>query len=261
VAASNPANRRILGSILSRAGHNVQFAEDVDEARQGLEVREVDALLLDLTGYAGADYGAARLCRRARPTLPIIGLTGDSPELAERRAREAGLDAILPKPIEPRRLVAALAAALEPEPPDEDDTEPETSSGGIVTELASHPRFAGEAASIAESRIAEAPRAASPETHEFQHAIENFRFDSARLVTDIDHAAGAGDVQAFEEAVQAIRACTEIFGANRVRDLLASMREPTPTKLRLQGAEFVHRLENELARLDAALTDYLKTAK
>src|SRR5260221_1782459 len=52
VAAGNPANRKILGSILARAGHVVHFAEDVDEARQGLEAREIDALLLDLTGYA-----------------------------------------------------------------------------------------------------------------------------------------------------------------------------------------------------------------
>src|SRR5208283_6203503 len=39
VAAGNPANRRVLGSILARAGHIVHFAEHVDEARQGLETR------------------------------------------------------------------------------------------------------------------------------------------------------------------------------------------------------------------------------
>ena len=254
VAAGNAANRKILGSILARVGHIVHFAEDVDEARQGLETRDVDALLLDLTGYAGADYGAARLCRRARPALPIIALTSDSPELAEYRAREVGLDAILPKPVEPRRLVAALSAALEPESSDEPE---DTVSGGVVTELASHPRFAGEAASVA----AEAPRTGGQDGDGFQSIVDAFRVESARLVTDIDHAAGEGDVKAFEEAVQAMRACTEVFGVPRMRDLLASMSEPTSTKLRLQGADFVHRLESELARLDSVLVDYLKAAK
>jgi hypothetical protein len=192
--------------------------------------------------------------------LPIIALTGDSPELAERRAREAGLDAVLPKPVEPRRLIAALASALEPEPsaPEPGAT---PSSRAVVTELASHPRFAGETAPIAEERAGEALRSASREGQSFQEVIDAFRVDSARIVADIDRAAGAGDVREFEDAVQALRACTEIFGVGRVRDLLGSMRTPTPAKLRLRGADFVRRLESELARLDAALVDYLKTAK
>jgi len=256
VAASNPANRKILGSILARVGHVVHFAEDVDEARQGLEMREVDALLVDLTGYAGADYGAAYQCRRVRPTLPIIALTGDGPELAERRAREVGLDAVLPKPVEPRRLIAALAAALDP------GLEEDTAPRGVVTELASHPRFAGETTSVADAKdTAEAPWPESLEGEAFESAVDRFRVESPRIVTDIDRAAGAGDVQAFEEAVEAMRICTEVFGVGRMRDLLDSMPAPTPAKLRRQGADFVHRLESEVARLDAALIDYLKTAK
>jgi hypothetical protein len=58
-----------------------------------------------------------------------------------------------------------------------------------------------------------------------------------------------------------MHACTEVFGVTRMRDILGAIREPTPAKLRLQGADFVRRLESELARLDAALVDYLKAAK
>ena len=258
VAAANSANRRILGSILGRAGHIVHFAEDVDEARQGLEAREIDALVLDLTGYAGSDYGAARQCRRARPTLPIIALTGDNPEIAERRARAAGLDAVLPKPVEPRRLVAAVAAALDPEPLEQSAP---AGSRGVVTELASHPRFAGETAPSADEQVDETLLPATGESEALRTLIDTFRIESARIVADIDRAAGAGDVQAFEEAVQAMRSCTEVFGINRMRELLGSIGKPTPAKLRLQGADFVHRIESEIVRLDAALVDYLKAAK
>jgi len=253
VATANPANRKIFGSILARAGHIVHFAEDADDARQGLESRDVDALVLDLTGYAGADYGAARQCRKARPTLPIIGLSGDSPDIAERRARAAGLDAVLPKPVEPRRLVSAIATALEPAEPIAAAPGPR----GVVTELASHPRFAGEAAAADEGGIA----GLSQEGDALQVLIDTFRIDSARIVTDIDQAAGAGDVQAFQDAVQAMHDCTEVFGITRIHDVLGTIRAPTPAKLRLQGADFIHRLEGELARLDAALIDYLKSAK
>ncbi len=256
VAAGNPANRKILGSTLGRAGYVVHFAEDVDEARIGLETRELDALLLDLTGYVGADYGAARQCRRARPTLPILALSSDKPEIAERRARETGLDAILPKPVEPRKLLAALATALDLEPAGAPAV-PRV----VVTELASHPRFGGDAVA-SDQRAAEAPLwSSSQETDALQALIDTFRVDSARIVGDIDRACGSGDVAAFEAALAAMNACTQVFGVNRMREILGSLPDPTPAKLRLQGAQFVHRVEGELARLDAALVDYLKTAK
>ena len=235
----------------------MHFADDVDEARQGLETRDIDALLLDLTGYAGADFGAARQCRRARPNLPIIALTSDSPDLAERRAREAGLDAVLPKPVEPRRLVAAVATALEPA----GQAGGEDGPRGVVTALASHPRFAGEAATSAAGDGVAAVAQGGEEAGAVRGMIDNFRVDSARIVADIDTACGAGDLEAFEAAVRAMYACTEVFGVTRVRDTLGTIREPTPAKLRLQGADFVHRLEGEVARLDAALVDYLKAAK
>ena len=257
VAAGNPANRKILGSTLSRAGYTVHFAEDVDEARQGLETRDLDALLLDLTGYAGSDYRAARQCRRARPSLPIIALSGDQPELAEHRARQAGLDAVLPKPIEPRRLVAALSTALDAEP----EVAAPSGPRGVVTELASHPRFAGEAVVGDERGPGAQLWPSNQDIEALQRLIDNFRADSARIVADIDRACGSGDVPAFEAGLAAMNACTQVFGVNRMRELLSSMPEPTPAKLRLQGANFIHRIEGELARLDAALVDYLKTAK
>jgi DNA-binding response OmpR family regulator len=252
VATANPANRKILGSILARGGYAVDFSEDADDARQGLESRNVDALVIDITGYIGADYGAARQCRRARPNLPIIALASDSPDIAERRGSAAGLDAVLPKPVEPRRLLGALAVALEPS---ETVDAPDTSPRGVVTELASHPRFGGDAGGGNHGFEALGER-----DEALQALIDNFRVDAARIVADIDQAAGAGDVEAFDEAVQAMHACTEVFGVNRIREILGTIREPTAAKLRLQGADVVHRLESELARLDAALVQYLKSA-
>jgi DNA-binding response OmpR family regulator len=140
IAASSPANRRIMSSILSREGHTVNLVETVDEARKGLEARAVDLLLLDLTGAPGSDYEAARLCRRARPSLIIVALTRDSAEEAERQARELGIDAVVPKPIDPRRLVAVIDTAIDGEP-----TTPLPFR--VVGRPASYPRYAGEPSS------------------------------------------------------------------------------------------------------------------
>jgi DNA-binding response OmpR family regulator len=142
IAASNPANRKIMGTILARTGYAVHLAETVDEAHGVLDARDIDVLLLDLADAAGADRAAARAFRRARPGLVIVALTGESAAEAEDRAREDGLNAVLPKPVEPKRLAAAIAAVL-----DGDEPAAPPASPAIVAELATHPRFVGERSS------------------------------------------------------------------------------------------------------------------
>jgi two-component system sensor histidine kinase RpfC len=262
IAASNAANRRIMESIIGRAGHAVHLAQTIEDARQTLEAREVDLLLLDLTGGPGADYEAARLCRRTRPSLTIIALSGDLPEEAEARAQEIGLDAILPKPVEPSRLIAAINAALQG-----DAGSPEVvarlAPQAVVTELASHPRFAAEAAnSAADDRAIAALRSTGRGSGEFlQSVIDAFRADSRLIVADIAKAARADDLRAFDEGIEALHDRAANFGEGRLRDLLRSMRQLTPALLRRQGADYVQRIELELAKLDAVLMGYLKTGK
>jgi two-component system, sensor histidine kinase RpfC len=137
IATSSLPNRRIIASFLGRAGHTASLAGSADEARGLLNEQDVDVLLLDLTGAPGADYEAARHCRRARPALTIVALTADPPEEAARRAQEIGLDMVIPKPIEPRRLIAAIEEVMAAQVP-----EPEAQA--VVTRLASHPRFAAD---------------------------------------------------------------------------------------------------------------------
>jgi DNA-binding response OmpR family regulator/signal transduction histidine kinase len=143
IASDSAPNRRIIRSILGQAGHRIELAETVGEARQGLESRAIDVLLLDLTGAPGADYEAARLCRRVRPSLTIVALTKDSAAEAQRRAREIGIDAVVPKPVEPQQLLAFIEAAIEAAARPAATQLPFR----VVGNPASYPRFTGEASS------------------------------------------------------------------------------------------------------------------
>jgi signal transduction histidine kinase/CheY-like chemotaxis protein len=267
IAAANAANRKIMGSILTRAGHAAHLAETIDAARQELEAREIDLLLLDLIGSTEADYEAVRLCRRTRPSLPIVALTGGSAGEAERLVRTTGVDAVLTKPLEPSRLIATIEAAIRGEaalPGDaaNDERAPEPA---IVTEIASHPRFAGEATATLPTSIDERAIGALwslGQGGEFlRGAIDAFRIDSRRILGELGHAAATGDTGRFAEGVQALRNCTANFGGGRLRELLLSLRDVTATELSRQGASYVQRLDAEVAKLDALLVDYLKTAK
>lgn len=145
IASNSPANRRIIRSILGQAGHAVRLADTVGDARQGLESRAIDVLLLDLTGMPGADYEAARLCRHARPGLTIIALSKDDEAEAQRRAHEIGLDAVVPKPVEPQQLLACIEAAIDAAPAPARGARPLPFQ--VVGNPASPSRFAGEASS------------------------------------------------------------------------------------------------------------------
>jgi signal transduction histidine kinase/DNA-binding response OmpR family regulator len=252
IATENVSNRRIMGSLLSRAGHAVHLAATADEARKKLEAQEIDVLLLDLIGAHGTDYEAARLCRRVRPSATIIALTTDGPAEAERQASEIGLDAILRKPVRTRPLLAAIEAAMA-------GKAPEPTAPSVVTSLSSHPRFAADANPPATERPVGIKPVRQTSTF-FSGVIDTFRGDCHRVIADLGQAASVGDTQAFEAALQALRDSTANFGASRLRELTQSMRDLSPVALRQQGADYVRRLDAELRRLDAALAERLRTA-
>ncbi|MBV9551565.1 MAG: response regulator [Alphaproteobacteria bacterium] len=126
VATGNTANRKLMASLLERAGHSVHLADSTAASLRIVSTQEIDLLLLDLTSSSEADWEAARRCRRTRPRTSIVALSNDPPATARRLARDIGIDAILTKPVEPKRLLAAIDAVF--------------GGGAAVTQLAAHRR-------------------------------------------------------------------------------------------------------------------------
>jgi signal transduction histidine kinase len=137
---------------------------------------------------------------------------------------------------------------------------PEPTMAATVTEITAHPRFAAEAPVPIDRRALDALWSLGDGSVFFRDVIEAFRADSRRAIEKINPAVAAGDTGMFEEGIQALRRCTANFGGGRLRDLLLSLREVNAVELQRQGAAYRERLETELARLDAALVDYLKSA-
>ncbi|MBN8993816.1 MAG: response regulator [Rhizobiales bacterium] len=119
VAEDNEINLLLVRAVLEGLGHSVAEAADGDAAVAVATTGEAfDAILMDLH-MPGRDGCSAALAIRAhekangRPRAAIFALTADV--LAETRARatEAGIDAVLAKPVAPealRRMLAGLAA-------------------------------------------------------------------------------------------------------------------------------------------------------
>ncbi len=103
--------RALLGEYLERNGFRVSLATDGREMRRALEASQPDIVVLDVM-LRGED-GLA-LCRdlRAASTLPVIMVTARVDEIDRIIGLEMGADDYLPKPFNPRELLARIKSIL-----------------------------------------------------------------------------------------------------------------------------------------------------
>ncbi|MBF0135790.1 MAG: two-component system response regulator OmpR [Magnetococcus sp. DMHC-1] len=108
--------QKLLKRYLSEQGFQVQVAAGTDDADKILNKHRVNLMVLDLMlpGEDGLSY-----CRRLRGTanqVPIIMLTAKGEEVDRIVGLEMGADDYLPKPFNPRELVARIQAVLRRRP-------------------------------------------------------------------------------------------------------------------------------------------------
>lgn len=101
----------ILRMAMDDAGHHLEHAPTLREARRRLGERSFDAILLDLTL---PDGNGVELCREVRSTstVPILILTARRSEVDRVVGLELGADDYVVKPFSPREVAARVAAVL-----------------------------------------------------------------------------------------------------------------------------------------------------
>jgi two-component system OmpR family response regulator len=103
--------RDLVSRFLTRHGYRVTTAQDGREMKQALADWSVDLIVLDLM-LPGTD--GLTLCRelRASSKVPVIMLTAMGEEIDRIVGLEMGADDYLPKPFNPRELLARIKAVL-----------------------------------------------------------------------------------------------------------------------------------------------------
>lgn len=110
-----PAQRRLVSALASRAGWRTIFAADGETAIAMLGTQDgmqLDAIILDQWSPDYEPSGLIRDIRARRPALPILILTAHNNVAVAVEAMRAGATDYLSKPIAPERLLAALNATL-----------------------------------------------------------------------------------------------------------------------------------------------------
>jgi len=110
VVEDDPTAAEVLTGLLRAQGHDARHAPDALAALAEVEsaTRPFDALLsdLDLPGMDG--HTLAKLLRERGYAEPIIAITASSRGDEEQRVADAGMDALLRKPVLPERLREVL---------------------------------------------------------------------------------------------------------------------------------------------------------
>jgi CheY-like chemotaxis protein len=114
VVDDNPANSKLVAFLLSAKGYSVNSAATADEALGAIAADVPQLILMDLQ-LPGMDGLALTRLLKADPktrSIFIVALTAYAMKGDEAKARDAGCDAYITKPIDTRALPGMIAEYL-----------------------------------------------------------------------------------------------------------------------------------------------------
>jgi len=118
IVEDNPANMKLASLLLIRVGHTVLCAVDAETGLTMARADQPDLILMDIQ-LPGMDGLAATALLKQDPAtaaIPVIALTAMAMKEDEEKARVAGCDAYIAKPLRYQELYAAIDALLASRP-------------------------------------------------------------------------------------------------------------------------------------------------
>jgi PAS domain S-box-containing protein len=116
-AEDNEVNRLVLRTLLQQAGIDPLMVENGEEALQAWESGHWDIVLMDIQmpvmdGISATSAIRARESATGRARTPIVAVTANTMTHQVSEYRAAGIDDVVPKPVDAAALFAALQRAL-----------------------------------------------------------------------------------------------------------------------------------------------------
>ena len=118
VVDDNPLNQKLTKLLLLKSGYQVQTVANAQEALATLNTFAPDLILMDLQLPGMDGFELTRLLKKhpAMQKVVIVALTAYAMKGDEDRAREAGCDGYIAKPLDTRSLPGLIAQYLASRP-------------------------------------------------------------------------------------------------------------------------------------------------
>jgi two-component system phosphate regulon response regulator OmpR len=131
VVDDDPELRRMLATYLGDLGYEVRTLQDGAQLLARLQGQRPDLLVLDLMLPGEDGLSIMRRLRGANVRTPVIILTAKGDDVDRIVGLEMGADDYLPKPFNPRELLARINAVLRRQPGPESPGAPATDIGEV----------------------------------------------------------------------------------------------------------------------------------
>jgi len=118
LAEDNRVNRMLISNMLVNVGHQVDTADNGEMAVQAIKKRRYDLVLMDVRMPKLGGPEATEIIRRQEgeaTRLPIIAVTADAMETHRGRFIDAGMDAVVAKPIELDKMLSTIDQVMQEE--------------------------------------------------------------------------------------------------------------------------------------------------
>jgi two-component system OmpR family response regulator len=111
VVDGDPDLRKLIGDFLAGHGYRVEVAENAAAMRRSIEAQRPDLVILDvmMPGEDGLSAARRLVTEGGPPVIMLSALGGDTDRII---GLEVGADDYLPKPCNPRELLARVRAVL-----------------------------------------------------------------------------------------------------------------------------------------------------
>ncbi len=121
VVDDNPTNLRLAVDVLEFAGYEVLRAANAEQAEAIVSSAGVDLILMDIQmpGMDGLTLTRKLKGDMKAKHIPVVAVTSFAMKGDEERARNAGCDGYIAKPIDTRRLPTQVADFLRSDPTNE----------------------------------------------------------------------------------------------------------------------------------------------
>lgn len=116
IVDDNPTNLKLASDVLECAGFEVLRAEDAEKALAVIQLTVPDLVLMDiaLPGMDGLTLTRQLKSEPSTRDVRVIALTAFAMKGDEQKAREAGCDGYITKPIDTRALPGQVSRFLKP---------------------------------------------------------------------------------------------------------------------------------------------------
>ncbi len=238
LAEDNVVNQTLALRLLGKLGHQVDVANNGQEALDLHERNRYDIILMDVQmPIMGGFDATARIREREAagvPHTPVIAMTAHAMKGDRERCLKAGMDGYLSKPVHAPDLVEVLihhAGHGDPAPPP--GTELAPPSGPVFDRESVLANLGDDEDLLAQ-------------------LIVMYSEDEPRMLADIDNAVRTGDAEALHSAAHALKGAVSNFCASRAQAKAQQLERLGREKHLADAPAILTELRNELGALREA---------